>query len=180
MKYLLKILSHILLDSDQTEKIKTTGTIKVECLMSAFKWVLTYMSLTKSPLCIWSCVSVVVSLSRHSECWPKSTTATRWSAASKYPNNSSQTLSGSCMYIYCIRTWNSRQVPWIFQVHLGWSVPSLIRNIVFFSTKKHFFSWLVLIHFFHRCYARLHPRAVNCRKKKCGHTNNLRPKKKLK
>uniref|UniRef100_A0A8D2NZL6 Ubiquitin-ribosomal protein eL40 fusion protein n=1 Tax=Zosterops lateralis melanops TaxID=1220523 RepID=A0A8D2NZL6_ZOSLA len=31
-----------------------------------------------------------------------------------------------------------------------------------------------------RCYARLHPRAVNCRKKKCGHTNNLRPKKKVK
>ena len=31
-----------------------------------------------------------------------------------------------------------------------------------------------------RCYARLHPRAVNCRKKKCGHTNQLRPKKKLK
>ncbi|KAL4831060.1 hypothetical protein H8958_006595 [Nasalis larvatus] len=29
-------------------------------------------------------------------------------------------------------------------------------------------------------YARLHPRAVNCRKKKCGHTNNLRPKKKVK
>ncbi|XP_071583529.1 ubiquitin-ribosomal protein eL40 fusion protein [Heliangelus exortis] len=27
-----------------------------------------------------------------------------------------------------------------------------------------------------KCYARLHPRAVNCRKKKCGHTNNLRPK----
>ena len=31
-----------------------------------------------------------------------------------------------------------------------------------------------------RCYARLHPRAKNCRKKKCGHTNQLRPKKKLK
>uniref|UniRef100_A0A8C7LQS2 Ubiquitin-ribosomal protein eL40 fusion protein n=1 Tax=Oncorhynchus kisutch TaxID=8019 RepID=A0A8C7LQS2_ONCKI len=31
-----------------------------------------------------------------------------------------------------------------------------------------------------KCYARLHPRAVNCRKKKCGHTSNLRPKKKLK
>ncbi|KAE8750180.1 hypothetical protein FOCC_FOCC002986 [Frankliniella occidentalis] len=31
-----------------------------------------------------------------------------------------------------------------------------------------------------KCYARLHPRATNCRKKKCGHTNNLRPKKKLK
>ncbi|XP_075399125.1 ubiquitin-ribosomal protein eL40 fusion protein-like isoform X2 [Tenrec ecaudatus] len=27
-----------------------------------------------------------------------------------------------------------------------------------------------------KCYARLHPHAVNCRKK-CGHTNNLRPKK---
>jgi hypothetical protein len=34
--------------------------------------------------------------------------------------------------------------------------------------------------FFSRCYARLHPRATNCRKKKCGHTNQLRPKKKLK
>ena len=31
-----------------------------------------------------------------------------------------------------------------------------------------------------RCYARLHPRAVNCRKKKCGHTNQLRVKKKIK
>merc|ERR1712141_50621 len=31
-----------------------------------------------------------------------------------------------------------------------------------------------------KCYARLHPRAVNCRKKKCGHTSAVRPKKKLK
>jgi len=31
-----------------------------------------------------------------------------------------------------------------------------------------------------KCYARLHPRAVNCRKKKCGHTSSIRPKKKLK
>merc|ERR1712169_114900 len=31
-----------------------------------------------------------------------------------------------------------------------------------------------------KCYARLHPRAVNCRKKKCGHATNLRPKKQLK
>uniref|UniRef100_H2YEI1 Ubiquitin-ribosomal protein eL40 fusion protein n=1 Tax=Ciona savignyi TaxID=51511 RepID=H2YEI1_CIOSA len=30
-----------------------------------------------------------------------------------------------------------------------------------------------------RKYARLHARATNCRKKKCGHTNHLRPKKKL-
>jgi len=31
-----------------------------------------------------------------------------------------------------------------------------------------------------KCYARLHPRAKNCRKKKCGHTSQLRIKKKLK
>ena len=31
-----------------------------------------------------------------------------------------------------------------------------------------------------KCYARLPPRATNCRKKSCGHSNNLRPKKKLK
>ncbi|KAI9352425.1 ubiquitin-60S ribosomal protein L40 fusion protein [Pilaira anomala] len=31
-----------------------------------------------------------------------------------------------------------------------------------------------------KCYARLPPRATNCRKKKCGRTNQLRPKKKLK
>ena len=31
-----------------------------------------------------------------------------------------------------------------------------------------------------KCYARLHLRAKNCRKKKCGHSNHLRVKKKLK
>lgn len=31
-----------------------------------------------------------------------------------------------------------------------------------------------------KCYARLPPRSKNCRKKKCGHTSELRPKKKLK
>jgi len=31
-----------------------------------------------------------------------------------------------------------------------------------------------------KCYARLPSRATNCRKKKCGHSNQLRPKKKLK
>ena len=30
-----------------------------------------------------------------------------------------------------------------------------------------------------KCYARLPPRATNCRKKKCGHSNQLRPKKKV-
>uniref|UniRef100_A0A665UVC5 Ubiquitin-ribosomal protein eL40 fusion protein n=1 Tax=Echeneis naucrates TaxID=173247 RepID=A0A665UVC5_ECHNA len=30
------------------------------------------------------------------------------------------------------------------------------------------------------CYARLHPCAVSCCKKKCSHTSNIRPKKKLK
>ncbi|EZG89017.1 ubiquitin-60S ribosomal protein L40 [Gregarina niphandrodes] len=31
-----------------------------------------------------------------------------------------------------------------------------------------------------KCYARLHPKATNCRKKACGHSSQLRPKKKLK
>ena len=31
-----------------------------------------------------------------------------------------------------------------------------------------------------KCYARLPPKATNCRKKKCGRTSQLRPKKKLK
>ena len=31
-----------------------------------------------------------------------------------------------------------------------------------------------------KCYARLHPRAKNCRKKSCGRTNQLRVKKKIK
>eukprot|EP01055_Gregarina_sp_Pseudo9_P003296 Gregarina_sp_Pseudo_9__3295@NODE_3477_length_637_cov_228_204013_g3174_i0_p1_GENE_NODE_3477_length_637_cov_228_204013_g3174_i0NODE_3477_length_637_cov_228_204013_g3174_i0_p1_ORF_typecomplete_len132_score28_48ubiquitin/PF00240_23/2e40Ribosomal_L40e/PF01020_17/2_2e27Rad60SLD/PF11976_8/1_8e10Ubiquitin_5/PF18037_1/1_1e08Ubiquitin_2/PF14560_6/3_7e08Rad60SLD_2/PF13881_6/1_4e07DUF2407/PF10302_9/1_7e05Blt1/PF12754_7/0_00029Ubiquitin_4/PF18036_1/0_11UN_NPL4/PF11543_8/0_00058TBK1_ULD/PF18396_1/0_0015DUF260 len=31
-----------------------------------------------------------------------------------------------------------------------------------------------------KCYARLPPKATNCRKKKCGHSAQLRPKKKLK
>ena len=31
-----------------------------------------------------------------------------------------------------------------------------------------------------KCYARLPPRAKTCRKKKCGHSNQLRPKKKIK
>lgn len=30
-----------------------------------------------------------------------------------------------------------------------------------------------------KCYARLPLRAVNCRKRKCGHSNQLRPKKKI-
>lgn len=31
-----------------------------------------------------------------------------------------------------------------------------------------------------KCYARLPPRAVTCRKKSCGHSNQLRPKKRMK
>ena len=31
-----------------------------------------------------------------------------------------------------------------------------------------------------KCYARLPPRATNCRKKKCGHNTDIRPKKKAK
>ncbi|CAC27086.1 ubiquitin [Guillardia theta] len=31
-----------------------------------------------------------------------------------------------------------------------------------------------------KCYARMHIKAHNCRKKKCGHSNKLRLKKKIK
>ena len=31
-----------------------------------------------------------------------------------------------------------------------------------------------------KCYARLPPTAYNCRKRKCGHSANIRPKKKIK
>ena len=31
-----------------------------------------------------------------------------------------------------------------------------------------------------KCYARLPPRATNCRKTKCGHSSDLRKKKKIK
>jgi ribosomal protein L40E len=31
-----------------------------------------------------------------------------------------------------------------------------------------------------KCYARLPPQAKNCRKRKCGHSSNIRPKKKIK
>ena len=30
-----------------------------------------------------------------------------------------------------------------------------------------------------KCYATLPPKATNCRKRKCGHTPNIRPKKKF-
>ena len=37
-------------------------------------------------------------------------------------------------------------------------------------------NYFLLLRFvvFLQCYARLHPRATNCRKKKCGRTNQLR------
>lgn len=52
------------------------------------------------------------------------------------------------------------------------------KHLRFVSTGEDY-RWLT-IPVLCRCYARLPPRAVNCRKKKCGHTNELRIKKKLK
>lgn len=89
----------------------------------------------QSPPSTWFCVSEEASSSRPSDSWPRSTTARRWSAASKTLRLSFQSLAMALC-------------------------PNRRSAL--------------------RCYARLHPRAVNCRKKKCGHTNNLRPKKKLK
>lgn len=94
----------------------------------------------KSPLCIWCCVCVVASLSRHSECWPRSTTATRWSAASKYPINTTWILLLCNVYI---NTLDYRQVIGIFWVH--WSIWSLKDSRNIFSTKKHLFSCVFLL-----------------------------------
>ncbi|CAM9220240.1 unnamed protein product [Laminaria digitata] len=59
----------------------------------------------------------------------------------------------------------------LLSLHGGVYDPSLAALAKTFNTEK-----MVC----RKCYARLPPRAKNCRKKKCGHTNQLRPKKKLK
>lgn len=41
-------------------------------------------------------------------------------------------------------------------------------NALWFYCANHYLLFLYV-----RCYARLHPRAVNCRKKKCGHSNQV-------
>ena len=46
--------------------------------------------------------------------------------------------------------------------------------------KRCFWRFYSVFLYVSRCYARLHPRATNCRKKKCGRTSSLRIKKKIK
>ena len=58
------------------------------------------------------------------------------------------------------------------------STLSTLRSISHYEADPR--CWSSAVCCFSRCYARLHPRAVNCRKKKCGHSNQLRIKKKLK
>ena len=58
-----------------------------------------------------------------------------------------------------------------------WTWDSTVSQLVCSTAPEYLDSIPVLMR---RCYARLHPRAVNCRKKKCGHTNQLRIKKKIK
>lgn len=52
------------------------------------------------------------------------------------------------------------------------------KNRNFFSPYFPIYVFVILLILnaefqFYRCYARLHPRAVNCRKKKCGHSNQV-------
>ena len=47
---------------------------------------------------------------------------------------------------------------WLFYCSVGCLLAFFVNNAV------------VVVY---RCYARLHPRAVNCRKKKCGHSNQV-------
>lgn len=50
-----------------------------------------------------------------------------------------------------------------------------LLNVIIFGYK-----FEVEYFFFFRCYVRLYFRVVNCRKKKCGYSNNFRLKKKFK
>lgn len=54
----------------------------------------------------------------------------------------------------------------------GKGIPHGIPPHLMELAKKHNQDKLVC----RKCYARLHPRATNCRKKKCGHSNQLRKK----
>jgi hypothetical protein len=57
-----------------------------------------------------------------------------------------------------------------FRDHMP-AVENFLKKSSCFKSVRRF---LVTNYFFHcRCYARLHPRAVNCRKKKCGHSNQV-------
>jgi len=66
----------------------------------------------------------------------------------------------------------------VFVVDIG-ACPSL-TGITSIRTASHFYRYNCDKMICRKCYARLPPRAVNCRKKKCGHSSQLRPKKKLK
>lgn len=53
----------------------------------------------------------------------------------------------------------------------------LLIYVLIFSNRialRFYFTKHYLLFLYARCYARLHPRAVNCRKKKCGHSNQVR------
>lgn len=65
------------------------------------------------------------------------------------------------------------QVSWLIRGHLNVQISCC-------SEQPALHNEMPTIGTLFRCYARLHPRATNCRKRSCGHTNNIRPKKKLK
>ena len=141
---------------------------------------------------------VVASSSLPSWLWLANTTRTRWFAASMHSiffrfvfycvlwdNNlapfASRVEKGLFLFpilmsIYTLSTvivthsWfsllvHSSCVLWI----LFWLGNILLIITCFYLCTEVCWFWSI------RCYARLHPRAVNCRKKKCGHSNQVRP-----
>ena len=123
---------------------------------------------------------VVVWLSLPFACLPRSTTVTRWFAGVsdiwfylKYLSRKIYKISallvsfhfcGGVVYLVTLKFWEYWHDSCILPFNTCLSCVS-------------FQDWYLIVR---KCYARLHPRATNCRKKACGHTSNIRPKKKLK
>jgi len=73
-------------------------------------------------------------------------------------------------------------LPSRFEHALAWQMHAFVREQTWLciSLSNQFISLFIRMQdklICRKCYARLHPRASNCRKKSCGRTSQLRPKK---
>lgn len=77
-------------------------------------------TIPQNPLCIWFCVCVEASSSLLSGCWPRSTTATRWSAASRFLKKkslSSYLFKSIGVQCCCYLLWSNRVWLKHFKLH---------------------------------------------------------------